>query len=44
VLGVPSGSQWSVGYTANAVTLSRIANAFNSADFDVNGVVDGADF
>jgi autotransporter-associated beta strand protein len=44
LLSVPSGSQWSVGYTASAVTLSRIANSFNSADFDANGVVDGADF
>jgi autotransporter-associated beta strand protein len=42
--GVPTGSQWSVGYTANAVTLSRIANSFNSADFDLNGIIDGADF
>jgi autotransporter-associated beta strand protein len=44
LLSVPSGSQWSVGYTASAVTLSRIANSFNSADFDADGVVDGADF
>jgi autotransporter-associated beta strand protein len=44
LISVPSGSRWSVGYTASAVTLSRIANSFNSADFDVSGVVDGADF
>lgn len=42
--GIPTGSQWSLGYTANAVTLSRTANSFSSADFDLNGIVDGADF
>lgn len=44
LLGVPAGSQWTLGYTSNAVTLSRIANSFNSADFDANGIVDGGDF
>ncbi|MBA3485438.1 MAG: sulfatase-like hydrolase/transferase [Pirellulales bacterium] len=41
---LPAGSQWSVTYGPNAVTLSRLANAFHSADFDSDGDVDGADF
>ena len=44
VTGAPSGAQWSLVYTENSVTLSRIANSFDSADFDINGMVDGADF
>lgn len=42
--GVPTGSSWSVDYSSNAVTLTRLTNQFDSADFDVNGIVDGADF
>jgi autotransporter-associated beta strand protein len=41
---LPAGSQWAVEYGQNSVTLSRLANAFNSADFDFDGDIDGADF
>jgi autotransporter-associated beta strand protein len=41
---LPAGSQWSVTYGPQAVTLARLANTFHSADFDADGDVDGADF
>lgn len=44
VQGALYGTQWQVSYTANAVTLTRLVNSFNSADFDLNGRVDGNDF
>jgi autotransporter-associated beta strand protein len=41
---VPAGTQWAVNYGANTVTLSRLANLFNNADFDRDGVVTGRDW